>query len=297
MQKDHSTRPTGKRELPAHMVSIARRMAAATGRPFGEISDGMVTEAAEREQAAQARAYAVKNTANLPEPVAEALPPRTHAQGPKDQARVAERGQVAQQIYLAAGDSRDLSELVIKSPEWYRWGARAWRDPQWALGKMPPAVRRPLRQCATRGGRAWGQYGRGLVASAYLIHRLAQRTKRSGVQVLAGVSGGLLGSCIPSASGKHHTLSAQTLTARRHKGAPGVPGTEGRYGGLAGDAMRHECGYIEALRQIGILFAFQPPSDSVPKWQLGRRGYACLQFLLPDSLWRAPEPEPDPPPI
>jgi len=295
MQKDHSNRPSRKRELPAHMIAIARRVAAATGRPFGEVSDAMLAEAAERAAGQKARAYAAKNTATLPEPV-EALPPRTHAGGPKDQARIAERGRAAQHAYLATGESRALCELVIKSPEWYRWGARAWRDPQWAIGKLPPAVRRPLRQCATRSGKAWGQYGRGLVATTYLIHRLAQRTKRSGVQVLAGVSGGLLGSCIPSASGKHHTLSAQTLTARRHRGAAGVPGTEGIHGGLAGDAMRHECGYIEALRQIGVLFAFQPRSDAVPKWQLGRRGYACLQFLLPDSLWCAPEPEPDPPP-
>ena len=295
MPNHKHTRPHGKRELPAHLIAIARKVARATGRPFGEVADGMLAQAAEREAAERVRTHAAANTVNLPEPVAEALPPRIYAAGPRDQARIAERGLAAQRAYLAAGESRDLSELVIKSPEWFRWGAKAWRDPEWAIGRFPVQVRRPLRQCATRGGQAWGQYGRGLVATAYLIHRLAQRTKRSGVKVLAGCSGGLLGSCIPSASGKHHTLSAQTLTARRHKGAAGVPGTEGVHGGLAGDAMRHECGYIEALRQIGILFAFQPRSDKVPKWQLGRRGFACLQFVLPDSLWRAPEPEPDTP--
>lgn len=278
------------------MVKVARSLEKATGEPYGAIVDRMLKESAERDEAERVRAYAARNTASQPEPVADALPPHTPPRGPKDQARIAERGLTAQRLYLAAGDSRDLSELVIKHPVYYEWGASAWRDPEWALRKLPPAVRGPLRLCATQGGRAWGQYGRGLVATTYLIYRLARRTKRSAMQVLAGCSGGFLGSCIPSASGKHHTLSAQTLTARRHKKAPGVPGTEGRHGGLAGDAMRHQCGYIEALRQIGILVAFQPPSDAVPRWQLGRRGYACLQFLLLDSVWCQPTGEPDPPP-
>ncbi len=296
MQKDQSTRPSGKRELPAHLIPIARGVAAATGRPFGEVSDAMVAEAAERQAAEEVRAYAAANTATLPEPV-EALPPRLPARGPKDEARIAERGLTAQRVYLAAGDSRDLSELVIKHPAFYDWGAAASRDPQWALRKLPASVRGPLLLCATRGGTRpiEGEYSRGLIATAYLIYRLAQRTKRSAMQVLAGCSGGFLGSCIPSYSGRTATLSAQTLTARRHKGAPEKGGTVGPHGGFAGEAMRHECGYIEALRQIGIMVAFQPPSDAVPKWQIGRRGYACLQFLLLDSVWCVPA-EGDPPP-
>lgn len=296
MQKDQSTRPSRKRELPAHMVPIARGVAKATGRPFGEVSDAMVAEGAEREAAEDVRAYAATNTATLPEPV-EALPPRLAARGPKDQARIDERGIAAQRAYLAAGDSRDLSELVIKHPQYYDFGAGASRDPKWALRKLPASVRGPLLLCATRGGTRpiEGEYSRGLIATMYLIYRLAQRTKRSAMQVLAGCSGGFLGSCIPSYSGRTATLSAQTLTARRHKGAPEKPGTKGPHGGLAGDAMRHECGYIEALRQIGVLVAFQPRSDAVPKWQIGRRGYACLQFLLLDSVWCVPEPEHPPP--
>lgn len=297
MQKTHSTRPTGKRELPAHLIPIARGVAKATGRPFGEVSDAMVAETAEREAAEEVRAYAAANTATLPEPF-EALPPRLAARGPIDQARIDERGHTAQRVYLASGDARDLSELVIKHPQYYDYGSDGSKDPRRALRKLPAPVRGPLLLCATRGGTRpiEGEYARGLIATAYLLWRLAQRTKRSAMQVLAGCSGGMLASCIPSYSGRTATLSAQTLTARRHKGARGKPGTEGRHGGLAGDAMRHECGYIEALRQIGILVAFQPRSDAVPKWQLGRRGYACLQYLLLDSVWCVPAPEGDPPP-
>ena len=113
MQKDQSTRPSGKRELPAHMVAIARKLARATGRHFGEVSDDMVREIADREAAEEVRAYASQNTKNNPEPV-EALPPRFPARGPKDQERINERGLTAQRVYLSAGDSRDLSEIVVK---------------------------------------------------------------------------------------------------------------------------------------------------------------------------------------
>lgn len=294
MQRNNYNREPQKRDLPAHLAAIARSISKAEGRPYGAVCDAMLAQEAERHAAGASRAHSGPNTARLPEAVPDALPPRAHADGPRDRARLAERGRAAQHAYMASGESRDLAEMVIKSPQWYRWGADAWRDPERAISRLPKAVRQPIRECATRGGKAWGQYGRGLVATATLINRLARKTRRDGVQVLAGVSAGLLASCIPSASGKRHTLSAHTLSARRHVGAQGVPGTEGAHGGLAGDAMLHECGYFEALRQIGVLFAFQPRSDAVPKWQLGRRGYACLQFLLPDSLWRAPEPHPPP---
>ena len=296
--KNHYTRPTPKRELSGSMAAVARQLEKATGEPYGAIVDRMLKEQAERDELGTVRAYAAANTAQQPEPVAEALPPRTPARGPRDLARIKERGQTAQRIYLAAGDSRDLSELVIKHPQYYDFGASASRDPRWALRKLPPSVRGPLLLCATRGGTRpiEGEYSRGLIATLYLIFRLARRTKRSAMQIVAGCSGGFLGSCIPSYSGRTATLSAQTLTARRHNGAPEKPGTKGPHDGFAGDAMRHECGYIEALRQIGVLVAFQPPSDAVPKWQIGRRGYACLQFLLLDSVWCVPEPEHDPPP-
>lgn len=280
------------------MLEIARKVERATGEAFGAVCDQLLKEGADKDAAAEVRAYAAKNTANLPPPLEEATKPPVAPMGPRDAARYAQRGLIAQKHYQDRGDARDLAELVIKSPQWYRDAAADWRDPERGIRRLPLSRKDRLTvwKIATLNGRAWGEWGRGFVALLGMIFRLARRTKRDGLQVLAGCSAGLLASCIPSASGSSHTLKAQTLTARRHAGAQGVPGTEGRYGGLAGDAWQHECGYIEAMRQIGILYAFQPRSDAVPRWQLGSRGYACLQFLLPDAIWAAP-PEPDPPPI
>lgn len=278
---------------------MARAEAAGTGQPMGAILDRLRAQERDRQEAAAIRAEALQSGVALPDPVPDvghpnrgqsARPP----EGSRDAAAYDDRAAKAQEHYIKSGDPRDLAQLVVKHPEWGRWGAFAWRDPMRAIGKMPPGVRGKLRRCATARG-SWGEWGRGLVATAYLIHRLAQKTARSGVQVLAGCSGGMLAGSIPSASGARQTLSANTLLARRHAHAPGVPGTEGRHGGLAGDAMAHQCGYIEALRQIGVLYAFQPRPDVVPRWQLGSRGYACLQFLLPDALWRTPDSGAPPP--
>jgi hypothetical protein len=60
--------------------------------------------------------------------------------------------------------------------------------------------------------------------------------------------------------------------------------------------MRHDCGYVEALRQLGVVSAWQPPTDAdLPRWQIGWRGYPCLQILLTDTVWCA-EVASDPPP-
>ena len=290
---DH-TRDDRKRELPAHLVRPARAEAKASGRPFGEVADRLLDELREREKLDEIRAYAGANTKSNPAPILDAGRPYTPPAGPRDAAVLRERGITAQTVYLASGDSRDLSQLILKCPAWGRWAHWAWMNPAAALKRLPKGVRSLLLKCATAAG-GYGEWGRGLVALAYLVFRIAERTKRSGMQVLAGCSAGLLASCIPSADGRRRTLAKGTLTARRHVGAEGVPGTEGPRGGLAGDCMKHECGYVEALRQLGVVVAWQPPADAVPRWQVGPRGYACLQFLLLDSVWCV-DAASDPPP-
>ena len=297
MQKPHNNTPGEKGELPAAPDYFARVEAQQTGRPYAEIAARNVAVKEDRADATEVRAYASPNTRNQPDPIDGAGRPHTPAAGPRDAKILAHNTRKAQGHYAARGDSRDACQVVTKSPEWGRWAHEAYWRPEWALGKMPAAVRAELRACAYAKGH-WCEWGRALVSVSYLVFRLAQKTRRPGVQVVAGVSAGLLASCIPSLGGRRSSLHRNTLLARHHHGAARVPGTEGRRGALAGDCMRHECGQLEALNQIGILFLFQPRSDAVPKWQLGSRGYACFQYVLPDSLWRQSAPgdaDPDPP--
>lgn len=296
MQKPHDTTPGEKGELPANLAEIARIEAQCTGRPYAEIAARVVSDGLERVEAVEARAYAGANTSRQPDPMEDAGRPHTPAAGPRDATVLERNTRKAQHHYMKRGESRDACQVVTKSPEWGRWAHEAYWRPEWAIEKLPAPVRADLRACAHARGH-WGEWGRGLVAVTYLIFRLARQTKRPGVQVVAGVSAGLLASCIPSVTGRRSSLHRNTLVSRRHGGAAELPGSEGRRGGRAGDCMRHECGYLEALNQIGILFLFQPRSDAVPKWQLGSRGYACFQYVLPDPLWRsaATEADPDPP--